>query len=62
MTRKYHTLLVRDNAAEPWGAHFGDYGRECVEGERENILDDAVEFGAAERLTPRTPEHVPNLG
>lgn len=28
----------------------------------ENILDDAVEYGAAERLTPRTPEHVPNLG
>lgn len=28
----------------------------------EDVLDDAVEYGAATRLTPRLPRHVPNLG
>ncbi|WP_316172955.1 hypothetical protein [Bradyrhizobium sp. SZCCHNRI2049] len=37
MGRRYYTLLVREKASEPWGIHFGDYDRECVEAEREDI-------------------------
>lgn len=40
MARKYHTLLVRDNAGEPWGAAFGDYDRDAVNDAR----DEATHF------------------
>jgi len=39
MPRKYHTLVVRDGKASPWGIHFGDYDRETVEQEREDGRD-----------------------
>lgn len=39
MAKRYHSLLVRDNAASPWGIHFGDYDREVVDAERDDITD-----------------------
>lgn len=34
---KYHTLIVRDNPNDTWGAHFGDYDLEAVKDERYEI-------------------------
>lgn len=39
MPRKYHTLLVRDDKSAPWCIHFGDYDRETVDSEREDMRD-----------------------
>lgn len=39
MSRKYYSLLVRDDKTSPWAIHFGDYDRECVEGERDDITE-----------------------
>lgn len=36
---KYYSLLVRDDKDSPWGVHFGDYDRECVEDEQRDIVD-----------------------
>lgn len=37
--RTYYTLLVRDNKTSPWAIHFGDYDRECVKDEQNDIVD-----------------------
>lgn len=37
--RTYYTLIVRDDKNSPWGIHFGDYDRECVQDERNDICD-----------------------
>lgn len=37
--RTYYTLLVRDDKTSPWAIHFGDYDRECVNDERDGIVD-----------------------
>lgn len=33
----YYTLIVRNNADAPWEEAFGDYDREVVEDEREDL-------------------------
>lgn len=37
--RTYYTLLVRDHANDPWAIDFGDYDRECVQDERDGLVD-----------------------
>lgn len=39
MARRYHTLLIRENAAAPWAIHFGDFDRETVEQEAADMRD-----------------------
>jgi hypothetical protein len=39
MTKRYHTLLVRDDATCPWGIAFGDYSRRVVADERNDLQD-----------------------
>jgi hypothetical protein len=34
---KYYTLLTRENAGEPWGVHFGDFDKDVVSAERDDI-------------------------
>lgn len=38
--KKYHTLLVREAVHLPWSIHFGDYDRQVVQDEREDIRDE----------------------
>ncbi|WP_051382438.1 hypothetical protein [Bradyrhizobium sp. Tv2a-2] len=39
MSRKYHSLLVRESKTEPWCIHFGDWELETVKQERDDIVD-----------------------
>ncbi len=41
-SRKYHTLLTRDDANSPWAITFGDYDRECVEYDADTYEYDGV--------------------
>lgn len=38
MAKRYHTLLVRDGAGEPWEIYFGDYTRSTVNYERDDVI------------------------
>lgn len=42
MTRRYHTLLTRDDVKSPWQIHFGDYDLDCVMSEGDDLRDDGV--------------------
>lgn len=37
MKRPYYSLLVRDDQADAWSIHFGDYDLTVVQQEREDI-------------------------
>ena len=37
MTRKYYTLVARNSADEDWFVEFGDYDREIVQGELDDL-------------------------
>ncbi|NPU64585.1 hypothetical protein HL667_06205 [Bradyrhizobium sp. 83012] len=47
----YHVLLVREGDAAPWGVHFGDYDRECVQAERDDITEYPAVSGYRKRNT-----------
>jgi len=35
----YYTLLIREASFDPWEIAFGDYEKECVQGELEDYRD-----------------------
>lgn len=39
MSKRYHTLLVREDVVRRWQFHFGDYDRNVVVQERDDITE-----------------------
>jgi hypothetical protein len=44
MTRKYHTLIVREDDKSPWTIHFGDYDRNTVWEEKEDLHSNGLGY------------------
>jgi hypothetical protein len=42
MAKRYFSLLERDSAESPWAVQFGDYDRETVESERDEMIDRGI--------------------
>lgn len=40
MARKYYSIVAKEPHLNFWGVQFGDYDKECVQGELELMKDD----------------------
>jgi hypothetical protein len=38
--KTYYSLLIKDKKTDPWSIHFGDYDRETVDQEKEDVSED----------------------
>lgn len=50
---KYHSLLIRESKAAPWSIHFGDYDREVVEAERDDVTEHEYKRGDTKIITTK---------